>query len=231
MAIRTDFTAGEVLAAADLNDTFGSKLATTVTTKGDLITRTSSAAARLGVGTNGQVLTAASGETTGLKWGNGGLVLVASESFSAVSSVSVNNCFSATYDNYCIMSDLTGNTPLGVNIRWRVSGVDASAANYNRNEILAGASTVAGAQTNTQTSSNFTAANSGARSGVRAEIYTPALAQQTTINVLTNYPLDNNRGVLYWGTHTLATAYDGFTLVTSSGNITGTLRVYGYLNS
>lgn len=39
-----------------------------LTTKGDLLTRTSSAYARLGVGTNNYVLAAASGETTGLIW-------------------------------------------------------------------------------------------------------------------------------------------------------------------
>ncbi|KKK80282.1 hypothetical protein LCGC14_2825060, partial [marine sediment metagenome] len=39
-----------------------------LTTKGDIIARDGSNAARLGVGTNGEVLTAASGETTGLKY-------------------------------------------------------------------------------------------------------------------------------------------------------------------
>lgn len=39
-----------------------------LTTKGDLISRTSSAVTRLGVGTNGQVLTADSSTSTGLKW-------------------------------------------------------------------------------------------------------------------------------------------------------------------
>lgn len=40
----------------------------TLTTKGDLLTRNSSALARLGVGSNGQVLTADSAQATGLKW-------------------------------------------------------------------------------------------------------------------------------------------------------------------
>jgi len=55
-------------------------MATTMTTKGDLVPATGSGTyARLGVGTNGQVLTADSTATTGLKWatpaGGGGKVL------------------------------------------------------------------------------------------------------------------------------------------------------------
>jgi hypothetical protein len=41
---------------------------TTLTTKGDILTRDASALARLPVGTNGQYLAADSAETTGLKW-------------------------------------------------------------------------------------------------------------------------------------------------------------------
>ena len=43
-------------------------LASTLTTKGDLLSHGASAFARLGVGSNGQVLTADSAEATGLKW-------------------------------------------------------------------------------------------------------------------------------------------------------------------
>lgn len=44
------------------------KLASTLTTKGDLLSTDGSDPARLGVGTNNHRLVAASGETTGLKW-------------------------------------------------------------------------------------------------------------------------------------------------------------------
>lgn len=46
----------------------GADVTNTLTTKGDLLGRTSSAASRLGVGSNGTVLTADSAEATGLKW-------------------------------------------------------------------------------------------------------------------------------------------------------------------
>jgi hypothetical protein len=90
VAVRNDFAPGEVLAAADLNDTFASKLATTVTTKGDLISRDASAPARLGVGTNGQVLTADSAAATGLKWAAAGAILQVKNSFSTT-QVSTNS--------------------------------------------------------------------------------------------------------------------------------------------
>jgi trimeric autotransporter adhesin len=78
---------------------------TIVDAKGDLIAATANDAVnRLAVGTNGQVLVADSGETTGLKWNNpgtvGGLVHINTTSFSAVASQSINDVFSATYDNY-----------------------------------------------------------------------------------------------------------------------------------
>lgn len=50
-------------------DLAGKVTASTVTTKGDLLAATGSAAiTRLGVGNDGQVLTAASGQSTGLQW-------------------------------------------------------------------------------------------------------------------------------------------------------------------
>jgi hypothetical protein len=55
-----------VFTAVDANE--ANDLASTMTTKGDLISTDGSDPARLGVGTNNHRLVAASGETTGLKW-------------------------------------------------------------------------------------------------------------------------------------------------------------------
>ena len=77
MAVRNDFTAGEVLAAADLNDTFAEKVGNSIVdAKGDLIAATAAdTLARLAVGANGAVLTADSTATTGLRWSAGQKIL------------------------------------------------------------------------------------------------------------------------------------------------------------
>jgi hypothetical protein len=73
----------------------GADITNTLTTKGDLLGRSSSAAARLGVGANGTVLTADSAEATGLKWAtpaSGSMTLLSTTTLAAttttVSSIS-----------------------------------------------------------------------------------------------------------------------------------------------
>jgi hypothetical protein len=74
----------------------GSKLATTVTTKGDLISRDSSAPARLGVGSNGQVLTANSSTATGLAWAAGGKILQVVQGSGGADTSTTSTTFVAT---------------------------------------------------------------------------------------------------------------------------------------
>lgn len=231
MAVRNDFTAGEVLAAADLNDTFGSKLATTVTTKGDLITRDASAPARLGVGTNGQVLTADSAAATGLKWGPaGGLVLVASETFSAVSSVSLNGCFTSTYGNYRVVMQMASSVnDVLINLRLRAAASDNSTSNYDRQRLTAQATAVTASSNYGGTSMDIGYAQTGSDTAITMDITAPQLALMTAFVIYGNY---GGRFIeLFANSFAQTTQFDGFSFYPASGNLTGTIRVYGYLNS
>jgi len=112
MAIRDDFTAGEVLAAADLNDTFASKI---VYPSG---------------GADGNALIKSG---TSAAWGTaGGLALVTSEDFTAVSSISINGAFTSSFDNYRVIGSLTTNSS-GANLlaRLRASGTDNTSSVYS----------------------------------------------------------------------------------------------------
>jgi hypothetical protein len=160
-----------------------------------------------------------------------GLVFVGSASPSAVASVSINNCFSATYDNYLVVMRLSRTSAGAVNARYRVSGADASGANYNA-QYNFGSGGTAGANNNTgQTSATVIGDAGGADvSFITMSISSPAIATPT---ILINSGGYASSTVSWTNTayHSLSTAYDGITFFPAAGTITGSIRVYGYANS
>jgi hypothetical protein len=91
--------------------------ASTLTTKGDLLSRTTATLQRLPVGTNGHILTADSTQTAGIKWaaspteiptqtGNGGKYLTTSGT--ALSWSPVNVEINAKTDNYTLIASDAG---------------------------------------------------------------------------------------------------------------------------
>jgi hypothetical protein len=206
----------------------------TVDAKGDLLVGTGAdAVGRLAVGTDGQLLSAASGETSGLKWANGGLTLIKTETFSAVSSVNVNNVFSATYDYYRILINFTTSTNGdAMSMRLRLSGTDNSGANtYKTQEVEAASTTIEGTR---RSLDNFLlGAGSNVADSVSTSIidlFNVSLASPTGFQTQNFSALSNGFIRDVKGFHTVSTAYDGFTFITSTGTMSGKLRVYGYNN-
>jgi len=65
------------------------------------------------------------------------------------------------------------------------------------------------------------------------DIYAPQLAQFTQFTSL-YAACHASYGVIAGfsnGTHATSTAYDGISIISPSGTITGTVRIYGYANS
>jgi hypothetical protein len=168
---------------------------------------------------NGLVLIKPTGATNGTV-NDSGTVTIGS----AVSSVSVNNVFSATYENYLILATYTVGADTDLNFRLRVGGVDELAANYttiitdNNGALTSGRLT-------SQTNTRLGPARNGVVMRSRAEIFSPSLAVTTTLIARTVcVPVDNQIG----GSHDVALAYDGFTLFPGSSTMTGTISIYGY---
>ena len=111
-------------------------------------------------------------------------------------------------------------------MRLRVSGTDASGANYAYQTLNAiGASVSAGRGTGLTSWDIFR--NDTSYNGGVAYIFRPNVAATTQYTSSNGWSLDGARISLNGGSHSLSTAYTGFSLVPNSGTITGTISTYG----
>jgi hypothetical protein len=205
---------------------------TPLTTKGDLFTF-STVDARLGVGANGTVLTADSAEATGIKWATaaGGLTLVKTQTIgTTVSSVTVTDAFSATYENYLItVSGGVGSTNSDLSLK-----LGATATGYYYFEIYGtyGSNTVNGFSGSNAVSVRDFGIMSANSLDCYARIYAPQAAKRTSWS--SNWSSTATTTTVGWNNGFVndATQYTAFTLTPNSGTMTGgTIRVYGYQNS
>ena len=156
-----------------------------------------------------------------------GLVLISSTTIgSAVSSVVVNNAFSATYENYLItVSDgvASGSQYLNLQLGATTTGYRASGSYVAYN------STTVNGHNNNNTA-NWTNVVGGTTSSLHGIITltSPNLAKNTHMSFSSSQSV--NIGSSFTGAGYLGdtTQYTGFTLI-SPGTITGgTIKVYGY---
>jgi len=156
-----------------------------------------------------------------------GLRLVKKQAIgSGVSSVSVTNAFSATYDNYKIM---LGGTVGSTNLFLAMT-LTGSSANYN-NSVLYASYAGGAAATATLGTTSWSQAGDVQTDGcsLNVELGDPFNAKRTGYRSLGVGMASNGNNLLMSGNHTLATSYTGFTLTTSTGTITGgNIYVYGY---
>ena len=172
----------------------------------------------------GEVLTASD---TNTYLANSGLVFVKSQTIgSGVSSVTVSDAFSATYDNYLIILSTTGSTGTSYGIR-----LGASTTGYFGFLSYGDAttSTILGAGRNNEPYMFFLGGCSGAsQSGhLRVELLNPFNSVYTKF-LNGSYQSSDSFGTMQ-GEHRVAASYTAFTMITASGTITGgTITVYGY---
>ncbi len=165
------------------------------------------------------LLTPASIANTG---GSGSISSTGAVSFTSASAISLNDVFSATYENYKIVFTANGGDFNDFFFRIRVAGADLTSSTY----------TTVTSTTTTTTSINIGGMES--RGGVGyfdifrpfATDYTHLIARGSSLRSTGKWDLWNN----YAGAVNNATSYTGFTLYPTSSTITGTIRVYGYNN-
>ena len=154
-----------------------------------------------------------------------GLVLLNTTTFSGVSSQSVNDVFSATYESYRLVFNYSGTINTTARLKFRVAGADNSTNNYYT-------------QTATLSGTSVTASLDGATTTgilIGNHVGAPMLSSYDLGNVfatqktqITGMRAVDSNCELKNGVFDATTSFTGFTIIPASGNITGSVSVYGY---
>jgi hypothetical protein len=183
--------------------------------------------------TTGEVLTASD---TNTYLANSGLVFVGSTAFNGVTN-NFTSVFSATYDHYQILLTGLNNasvTTRGVVMKLLSGSTPTSDSTYTTNSIYQFSSTtLAASGTTTSTSFDLTqlSSNTGGSGSIRLEMFNPFNAVNTFITLQQETYQSNISSFIFRtaaGIHNTQTSYNGFQLLGTTDNFSGTATVYGY---
>jgi hypothetical protein len=153
-----------------------------------------------------------------------GLEYVTKATFAAAGSVSVNGCFTTTYTHYRLLIEGNGSVSQTVQMKLRAGGVDMSDSTVTKGEVYSAAATAPARETSGETSIRL-GVFASTHSSIAVDVFSPKLADYTCTLALS---MATPTVYIEGGYHGTATAYDGFTLLPSTGTFTGSLWVYGY---
>jgi hypothetical protein len=172
---------------------------------------------------------------------NPGLVFITGASFTAASSVSApNNTFTSSYRLYKIVVSVpTASATLDVLFRFRVSGTDVSSNDYRQTTL---GITSSGTTTNalgdrTSFYIGQTSSSSGCFVSATFDVVNPTASSisKSIMGGSQSNNASNHLGYSLSGQTSAGAsglqAFDSFSFLTSTGNITGFYRVYGYSES
>ena len=159
-----------------------------------------------------------------------GLTLLQSVTFSAVSSQSINDVFSATYQNYKVVLTLSNSsTTTNVFMRFRISGSDNSTSNY----FYMGTGATSAGGTKPLTAASATQLNLMQRAAITGSIADLTIgypfSSLHTIIAGTTAAYDGSAyySNAWGGAFNSATSFTGFTIIGESATLTGQVSVYG----
>jgi len=175
--------------------------------------------------TTGEVLTASD---TNTYLANSGLVFVKSQTVgTGVSSVTVSDAFSSTYDNYKIIYSGGGGSA-GIYLTFQLG---STTTNYFGSLFGSAYATGAFIGIGVNSGANFPYAGLASTNyaTMSVELYGPNLAKSTNFSAGWTFNLTSTGYSYFLGEQAATTQFTAFTVGTSSGTITGgTITVYGY---
>lgn len=161
-----------------------------------------------------------------------GLVLIKSQTLASVSSVTITNAFSATYDAYRIV--FTGLTTSGATGTAFQLGTNNT--NYYSNQLVTGNYSTASGTVTFQNQNNTSSYDTGIIStttnatGGYIELQNPFDATTTAIEAFGTDVRSTDRGLRFnAGYHNVSSSFTSFTFLTAAPTFTGgRISVYGY---
>jgi hypothetical protein len=156
-----------------------------------------------------------------------GLVYITSATASASAALNINSCFSSTYTNYRIIYNFTASTTLELQMRLRLVTTDYSGTEYTDYGYGMGSGGAFNLQHVNTTQFTIGYVNTTEPIHGSMDIYSPNVAVKTNFSNLSGIAAS----IYENGRVNTTTQYDGFSLLASTGNITGTVKIYGYSNS
>jgi len=187
-----------------------------------------------GTATNGQVLTANGSGAVTFNTPSQGLTLINTTSFTAVASEIIPNVFSATYDDYKVMLNLDGVSADGdITVQLRAGTVTVT-SNYQT--AYRGIDVGAGNEDNALSSGSYwnmgntDLGNNNHMYFIPFDLSSPFRAQRTVLTGSIGFvdTAGNFSGRAGASNNLNATSYESLVVGCSSGNITGSVRIYGY---
>ena len=161
-----------------------------------------------------------------------GLTLINTTSFSGVASQSVNDVFSATYDNYRFILDIISTTSDNIiYMKMRSSGTDNSTNYYSMmNGVRSDGSAFTQTENNVTTGFALTLCDSANSNqyGFNGDLCRPFLSATTMVRGINNsststgIPASQSGG----GLHAVVASYTSLNLIASAGNMTGSIKIY-----
>jgi hypothetical protein len=175
--------------------------------------------------TTGEVLTAAD---TNTYLNNGGLVYVKSQTIgSGVSTVTVSDAFSSTYDNYRIVIN-DGVASTNVLLRLQIGSINTGyyggffGTNYSTSAFV-------GQNDNNATLFNYVGSGGASYLAAFVDVQNPFLTKRKYISATHVYLNASNGYGAYVGETTGTTSSTSFVISPNTGTLTGgTITVYGY---
>jgi hypothetical protein len=157
-----------------------------------------------------------------------GMTLINTTSYSAVTSISINSVFSAEFTDYKIILSNTVSSVDGpaVQLRTRTGVTDFNGNVYRTGFAQFGVTNATGQSAAVNLTNDFLRIGFSSDvlgCGSDLTLFSPFLSQITAIKVISAGSLSLDGSTIINSTQ----SFDGFTLFTSSGNMTGTVRVYG----